>query len=97
MPQYSTVFEIDTHVRMTTICALDAESGEYACRMFKGNGYTEMREWMGGFPKPTLGASETMEGKVFCAFVSLIATMRKQKELGPLMKRRNQPDSTRTG
>ena len=51
MPQYSTVFEIDTHVRMTTICALDAESGEYACRMFKGNGYTEMREWMGGFPQ----------------------------------------------
>jgi len=34
-------------------------------------------------------ADETTEGKVFCAFVSLIVAMRMQGELGPLMEKRN--------
>ena len=59
MFEYSTVFGIDSHARTTTICALDAASGEYACRTFRGNDYAEMREWMGGFPKPAFGVYES--------------------------------------
>ena len=34
-------------------------------------------------------ADETTEGKAFCAFVSLIAALHMQRELGPLMEKRN--------
>ena len=34
-------------------------------------------------------ADETTEGKVFCAFVSLVVTLHMQRELAPLMEKKN--------
>lgn len=31
MPKYSTAFGMDVHLRSTTVCALDADTGEAVC------------------------------------------------------------------
>ena len=36
MPRYSTAFGMDVHLRSTTVCALDAETGEAVTRRFRG-------------------------------------------------------------
>ena len=33
MPKYSTAFGMDVHLRSTTVCALDADTGEAVTRM----------------------------------------------------------------
>lgn len=50
MPRYSTAFGMDVHLRSTTVCALDAETGEAVARRFRGNPWGEVAEWMSGFP-----------------------------------------------
>lgn len=50
MPRYSTAFGMDVHLRSTTVCALDAETGEAVTRRFRGNPWGEVAEWMSGFP-----------------------------------------------
>ena len=59
MPRYSTVFGMDVHLRSTTVCALDAETGEAVTRRFRGNPWGEVAEWMSGFPGPSLAAYES--------------------------------------
>ena len=49
MPRYSTAFGMDVHLRSTTVCALDAETGEAVTRRFRGNPWGEVAEWMSGF------------------------------------------------
>ena len=56
MPRYSTAFGMDVHLRSTTVCALDAETGEAVTRRFRGNPWGEVAEWMSGFPGPSLAA-----------------------------------------
>ena len=34
MPKYSTAFGMDVHLRSTTVCALDADTGEAVTRRF---------------------------------------------------------------
>ena len=41
MPRYSTAFGMDVHLRSTTVCALDAETGEAVTRRFRGNPWGE--------------------------------------------------------
>ena len=59
MPKYSTAFGMDVHLRSTTVCALDAETGEAVTRRFRGNPWGEVAEWMLGFPGPSLAAYES--------------------------------------
>ena len=47
MPRYSTAFGMDVHLRSTTVCALDAETGEAVARRFRGNPWGEVAEWIG--------------------------------------------------
>lgn len=56
MPKYSTAFGMDVHLRSTTVCALDADTGEAVTRRFPGNPWGEIAGWMGGFPGPSLAA-----------------------------------------
>ena len=37
---------MDVHLRSTTVCALDAETGEAVTRRFRGNPWGEVAEWM---------------------------------------------------
>jgi len=55
---YRTIFGIDSHARTTTICALDTETGEREKKTFRGNPYSEMRDWMSRFPGPAVGVYE---------------------------------------
>ncbi len=41
---------MDVHLRSTTVCALDAETGKAMTRRFRGNPWGEVAEWMSGFP-----------------------------------------------
>lgn len=50
MPKYSTAFGMDVHLRSTTVCALDADTGEGVTRRFPGNPWGEIAGWMDGFP-----------------------------------------------
>ena len=50
---------MDVHLRSTTVCALDAETGEAVTRRFRGNPWGEVAEWMSGFPGPSLAAYES--------------------------------------
>ena len=59
MPRYSTAFGMDVRLRSTTVCALDAETGEAVTRRFRGNPWGEVAEWMSGFPGPSLAAYES--------------------------------------
>lgn len=59
MPRYSTAFGMDVHLRSTTVCALDAETGEAVTMRFRGNPWGEVAEWMSGFPGPSLAAYES--------------------------------------
>ena len=59
MPRYSTAFGMDVHLRSTTVCALDAETGEAVTRRFPGNPWGEIAGWMSGFPGPSLAAYES--------------------------------------
>ena len=59
MSRYSTAFGMDVHLRSTTVCALDAETGEAVTRRFRGNPWGEVAEWMSGFPGPSLAAYES--------------------------------------
>lgn len=59
MPRYSTAFGMDVHLRSTTVCALDADTGEAVARRFRGNPWGEVAEWMSGFPGPSLAAYES--------------------------------------
>ena len=59
MPRYSTAFGMDVHLRSTTVCALDAATGEVVTRRFRGNPWGEVAEWMSGFPGPSLAAYES--------------------------------------
>ena len=59
MPRYSTAFGMDVHLRSTTVCALDAETGEAVTRRFRGNPWGEVAEWMSGLPGPSLAAYES--------------------------------------
>ena len=59
MPRYSTAFGMDVHLRSTTVCALDAETGEAVTRRVRGNPWGEVAEWMSGFPGPSLAAYES--------------------------------------
>ena len=58
MSGYCAVFGIDSHGRTTTVCAVDASTGEVRVRTFRGNPYGEMAEWMAGFPQPSYGVCE---------------------------------------
>ena len=58
MSEYRAVFGIDPHARTTTVCAVDASTGEVRVRTFRGNPYGEMAEWMAGFPQPSYGVYE---------------------------------------
>ena len=59
MPKYSTAFGMDVHLRSTTVCALDADTGEAVTRRFPGNPWGEVAGWMDGFPGPSLAAYES--------------------------------------
>lgn len=59
VPRYSTAFGMDVHLRSTTVCALDAETGEAVARRFRGNPWGEVAEWMSGFPGPSIAAYES--------------------------------------
>ena len=48
MPKYSTAFGMDVHLRSTTVCALDADTGEAVTRRFPGNPWGEIAGWMDG-------------------------------------------------
>ncbi len=48
MPKYSTAFGMDVHLRSTTVCALDADTGEAVTRRFPGNPWARSPGgWMG--------------------------------------------------
>ena len=58
--EYSTAFGMDVHLRSTTVCALDAETGEAVTRRFRGNPWGEVAGVDGsGFPGPSLAAYES--------------------------------------
>lgn len=59
MPKYSTAFGMDVHLRSTTVCALDADTGEAVTRRLPGNPWGEIAGWMDGFPGPSLAAYES--------------------------------------
>ena len=59
MPKYSTAFGMDVHLRSTTVCALDADTGEAVTRRFPGNPWGEIAGWMDGLPGPSLAAYES--------------------------------------
>lgn len=59
MLKYSTAFGMDVHLRSTTVCALDADTGEAVTRRFPGNPWGEIAGWMDGFPGPSLAAYES--------------------------------------
>ena len=59
MPKHSTAFGMDVHLRSTTVCALDADTGEAVTRRFPGNPWGEIAGWMDGFPGPSLAAYES--------------------------------------
>lgn len=59
MPRYSTAFGMGARLRSTTVCALDAETGEAVARRFRGNPWGEVAEWAPGFPGPSLAAYES--------------------------------------
>ena len=59
MPKYSTAFGMDVHLRSTTVCALDADTGEAVTRRFPGNPWGEIAGWMDRFPGPSLAAYES--------------------------------------
>lgn len=59
MPKYSTAFGMDVHLRSTTVCALDADTGEAVTRRFPGNPWGEIAGWMDGFPGPSLASYES--------------------------------------
>ena len=59
MTKYSTAFGMDVHLRSTTVCALDADTGEAVTRRFPGNPWGEIAGWMDGFPGPSLAAYES--------------------------------------
>ena len=59
MPKYPTAFGMDVHLRSTTVCALDADTGEAVTRRFPGNPWGEIAGWMDGFPGPSLAAYES--------------------------------------
>ena len=42
MSGYRAVFGIDPHARTTTVCAVDASTGEAGARAFRGNPHGEM-------------------------------------------------------
>ena len=46
-------------LRSTTVCALDAETGEAAARRFRGNPWGEVAERVPGFPGPSPAAYES--------------------------------------
>ena len=50
---------MDVHLRSTTVCALDADTGEAVTRRFPGNPWGEIAGWMDGFPGPSLAAYES--------------------------------------
>ena len=54
MPKYSTAFGMDVHLRSTTVCALDADTGEAVARRFPGNPWGEIAGWMDGFVSATV-------------------------------------------
>ncbi|MDO4798158.1 MAG: transposase [Coriobacteriales bacterium] len=54
----STIFGIDSHMRTTTVCALDVATGETETRTFRGNDYGEMARWMSARPQPSYGVYE---------------------------------------
>ena len=58
MSGYCTVFGIGSHARTTTVCAVDASTGEVSARTFRGNPYGEMAERVAGFPQPSYGVYE---------------------------------------
>ncbi len=62
MPKYSTAFGMDVHLRSTTVCALDADTGEAVTRRFPGNPWGEIAGWMDGFPGPSLAACVSSRG-----------------------------------
>ena len=51
MPKYSTAFGMDVHLRSTTVCALDADTGEAVTRRFPGNPWGEIAGWMDWVPR----------------------------------------------
>ena len=59
VPRYSTAFGMGARLRSTTVCALDAETGEAVARRFRGNPWGEVAEWVSGFPGPSLAAYES--------------------------------------
>ena len=48
MSEYRAVFGIDPHARTTTVCAVDASTGEVGARAFRGNPHGEMAERVAG-------------------------------------------------
>ena len=58
MSGYCTVFEIDSHARTTTVCAVDASTGGVRARTFRGNPYGETAERAAGLPQPSYEACE---------------------------------------
>ena len=58
MSGYRAVFGIDSHARTTTVCAVDASTGEAGARAFRGNPYGETAERVAGLPQPSHGACE---------------------------------------
>lgn len=46
-------------LRSTTVCALDAETGEAVARRFRGNPWGEVAERVPGFPGPSTAAYES--------------------------------------
>ena len=80
MPRYSTAFGMDVHLRSTTVCALDAETGEAVTRRFRGNPWGEVAEWMSGFPGPSLAAYESVSVNLF--FTSFAKQARRSRKGG---------------
>ncbi len=90
---------MDVHLRSTTVCALDAETGEAVTRRFRGNPWGEVAEWMSASPArrspPTSGylgfrpAAEELSGLgVDC----VVAAVSRGPEVGgrPLVQERPQ-------
>ena len=94
MPRYSTAFGMDVHLRSTTVCALDAETGEAVTRRFRGNPWGEVAEWMSGFPGPSLAAAFASEVGDFSRFRS---GRQVTAYFGLAPKQRSSADSVRLG